>query len=493
MKEYLVTLMPGGAVRLAGNRPEMQLGYSKNRGNYRIRAAAAGEWQGLVIRAVWHTPGGACSALIEDGTAEVPAAVTAQAGEGCVTFEGTDGERTVTSADLHYRVSSNSGTEDGTMPEPGTPAWQEFAKPVLDAADQVKNAKEYAQANIRDLDGAKNSALEEMGRAKAAALGELNAVKDGVEGAEAEVKRQADASAASAASAKADAEKAEAAKADAEAAKEDAAGSKTAAANSAAGAERDAQEASGAAETALAAAETALQAGSSADASASAAKASAEDAANAAMKALKEAADSGAYKGDKGDTGATGQQGPKGDTGATGPQGPKGDTGPQGPAGTPGPTYSNMKGATSTAAGTAGLVPAPAAGAATRYLRSDGTWVVPPDTNTTYGAATQSAAGLMSAADKKKLDGVAAGATAGGTVSASGNGYVRFSDGTQICWTELASGYWTYPMAFASETTPAAIPGDLSYGSACIVTGSVTNTQCKLVRNASCIVIGRWK
>ena len=36
----------------------------------------------------------------------------------------------------------------------------------------------------------------------------------------------------------------------------------------------------------------------------------------------------------------------------------------------------------------------------------------PPTTNTTYGAATQSAAGLMSAADKKKLDNVAAGANA---------------------------------------------------------------------------------
>lgn len=67
-------------------------------------------------------------------------------------------------------------------------------------------------------------------------------------------------------------------------------------------------------------------------------------------------------------------------------------------------TYSNMKGATSSAAGAAGLVPAPAAGATTRFLRVDGTWVTPP--NTTYSVATQSANGLMSAADKKKLDGM---------------------------------------------------------------------------------------
>ena len=70
-------------------------------------------------------------------------------------------------------------------------------------------------------------------------------------------------------------------------------------------------------------------------------------------------------------------------------------------------TYGNMTAASASAAGKAGLVPAPAAGAQGKYLRGDGTWQTPPDTNTTYSAATQSAAGLMSAADKKKLDGVA--------------------------------------------------------------------------------------
>ena len=90
-------------------------------------------------------------------------------------------------------------------------------------------------------------------------------------------------------------------------------------------------------------------------------------------------------------------------------------------------------------------------GSTTKFLRGDGTWAVPPDTNTvythptssgnkhipsggssgqilrwsadgtavwgednntTYSAATQSAQGLMSAADKKKLDGIATGANA---------------------------------------------------------------------------------
>ena len=48
-------------------------------------------------------------------------------------------------------------------------------------------------------------------------------------------------------------------------------------------------------------------------------------------------------------------------------------------------TYSNMAAATASAAGKAGLVPAPSAGAQAKYLRGDGTWQVP--TNTTYSAA----------------------------------------------------------------------------------------------------------
>lgn len=67
-------------------------------------------------------------------------------------------------------------------------------------------------------------------------------------------------------------------------------------------------------------------------------------------------------------------------------------------------TYGNMKGASASAAGGAGLVPAPASGKQTSFLRGDGTWVVP--TNTTYGLVTQSANGLMSASDKVKLDGM---------------------------------------------------------------------------------------
>ena len=51
-------------------------------------------------------------------------------------------------------------------------------------------------------------------------------------------------------------------------------------------------------------------------------------------------------------------------------------------------TYGNMKGATSSAAGSAGLVPAPNIGEQLKFLRADGAWVIP--TNTTYSVGTSS-------------------------------------------------------------------------------------------------------
>ena len=71
----------------------------------------------------------------------------------------------------------------------------------------------------------------------------------------------------------------------------------------------------------------------------------------------------------------------------------------------PNTTYSAMSGASSSAAGAAGLVPAPAKGKQTSFLRGDGNWAVP--TNTTYAVATESANGLLSSADKKTINGLA--------------------------------------------------------------------------------------
>lgn len=126
MIERVIRLSSSGSAALQGYDGLLRFGYCKNRGVYALRVEASGEWEGLTLRAFWHLPDGSCppSTLVERGLVEVPPQVTARPGEGCITFEGSDRSRTLTSADLRYRVAANSGTEDGTLPEPGTPAWQ---------------------------------------------------------------------------------------------------------------------------------------------------------------------------------------------------------------------------------------------------------------------------------------------------------------------------------------------------------------------------------
>lgn len=178
MIEFPITLTSGGSVCLPGRAYALALGYTKNRGVYRLAVTASGEWEGLAIRCFWHVPDGKdpASSLV-DGYVDVPASVTAQPGNGCITFEGSDGAKTVTSADLRYRVSANSGTEDGTEPEPGTPAWQQLVDAVhtdATAAEQAKadaqtaaqqagaSAKEAGQA-LSDTITAKEDALKAIG------------------------------------------------------------------------------------------------------------------------------------------------------------------------------------------------------------------------------------------------------------------------------------------------------------------------------------------
>ena len=126
MIERQIHLSSGGGAALQGYDGLLRFGYTRNRGIYALRVEADGEWQGMTLRAFWHLPDGnaAPSTLVVDGLVEVPALITAVPGEGRITFEGTDGARTLTSADVFYCVAENSGTEDSTLPQPGTPAWQ---------------------------------------------------------------------------------------------------------------------------------------------------------------------------------------------------------------------------------------------------------------------------------------------------------------------------------------------------------------------------------
>ena len=178
MIEQSVSLASNGVVKVPGYEQLMRFGYTKNRGVYRLAVTATGEWEGLIVRAFWHVPDGKDqpSSLVADGYVDVPASVTAQPGSGCVTFEGSDGTKTVTSADLRYRVSANSGTEDGTEPEPGTPAWQQLVDAVHTDATAAEQAKTDAQAAANQADKSAKNADQS---AKQAA-DSLKALKDGI-------------------------------------------------------------------------------------------------------------------------------------------------------------------------------------------------------------------------------------------------------------------------------------------------------------------------
>ena len=178
MIEFPITLTSGGSVCLPGHAFALALGYTKNRGVYRLAVTATGEWEGLTVRAFWHVPDGKdpASSLVADGSVAVPASVTAQPGSGCVTFEGSDGTRTVTSADLRYRVAANSGTDDGSMPEPNTPAWEALVGTVKDETNKAQQAKTSAETAAKQSKAAAGRAESAQKAAESAKADALNII-----------------------------------------------------------------------------------------------------------------------------------------------------------------------------------------------------------------------------------------------------------------------------------------------------------------------------
>ena len=160
MIERQLTLCANGRAALSGYAGGLQLGYAQNAGIYRLRVTLADEWDGLTVRAFWHLPGQdkPLTTLLEENCIAVPALVTALGGQGTVTFEGSDGSRTVASASIPYTVLSNAGTRDPDFPEPGTPAWQQFLavlqsqfrQSLLDIKDDVLDGTGLTQTE-KDL------------------------------------------------------------------------------------------------------------------------------------------------------------------------------------------------------------------------------------------------------------------------------------------------------------------------------------------------------
>ena len=164
MNEMTIRLERNGAATVPGG--QLLLGYAGNRGNYRLRIEQRGEWKGLTVCAHWHTPGASAATLVENGFLTVPAAVTAVSGVGCITCEGTDGNRTVTSADVRCRVCANSGTAEGTMPAPATPAWEALVG-LLGTGGISAEEKQALLAVLRLLAAGNDAALTACDRLEA--------------------------------------------------------------------------------------------------------------------------------------------------------------------------------------------------------------------------------------------------------------------------------------------------------------------------------------
>lgn len=175
MLSQTVKLNDNGSAKVCGGNTELRFGYVKNENIYSVNFELSPEWEGLYIRVFWHVPEGddPSSSLVVDGSVTVPPAVTAITGVGKITLEGTDGTKTITSSDVTYRVYENSGISDGTDPELGSSAWEQFVNEVkadadraeasASAAKQSETASATSEANSK---ASENKSLEYMNAAK---------------------------------------------------------------------------------------------------------------------------------------------------------------------------------------------------------------------------------------------------------------------------------------------------------------------------------------
>lgn len=227
----------------------------------------------------------------------------------------------------------------------------------------------------------------------------------------------------------------------------------TAAANTAT---QQATAAAGSASTAATKAGEASTSAEAAKADADLAEKASTNAANAATNAVKQAKEAGAFDGQSAyalavQLGYTGSEaawiaslkGAKGDKGDTGAQGPKGETGATGPQGPQGPT-----GATGARGPTGATGPQGPAGASAVYT--------------------------------------------------SGTYYVRYTDGTQICWgTNMNRTY--FPVAFANAnyscigSLQTQYPGNMSFGFTDKTTTSMYINLSGSMEYVNWIAYGRWK
>lgn len=137
-------------------------GYQKNTNIYRLHIVRSKVWQNLTVRAFFHTANkqDPPAQLFVGDYVNVPALITATTIGGVITIEGTDGMKALTTADIPYVVSENSGIEDGTTPEPASPAWVQLVAEINAEAEAAKAAAKIANESAIKAQSALNDLLQ---------------------------------------------------------------------------------------------------------------------------------------------------------------------------------------------------------------------------------------------------------------------------------------------------------------------------------------------
>ena len=137
-------------------------GYQKNANIYRLHIVRSKVWQNLTVRAFFHTANkqDPPAQLFVGDYVNVPALITATTVGGVITIEGTDGMKALTTADIPYIVSENSGVEDGTTPEPASPAWVQLVAEINAEAEAAKAAAKIANESAIKAQSALNDLLQ---------------------------------------------------------------------------------------------------------------------------------------------------------------------------------------------------------------------------------------------------------------------------------------------------------------------------------------------
>lgn len=182
MQEFTVQLFDDGSAQIGGTGANLELrfGYSKNAHMYSVKFIRSKEWEDLYIRVHFHPEADIYDVdpvLAQNNIVNIPAMVTSMAGKGKLTIEGTDGYKTITSADIPYRVSENSGIDSETDPEPGESSFQQFVDEVKKDAEEAKQAAKDAESALTETKEASASALTGIEKAKGNAISEIEKIE----------------------------------------------------------------------------------------------------------------------------------------------------------------------------------------------------------------------------------------------------------------------------------------------------------------------------